>query len=97
MRKQIDEINAYKARYEGRKYPGMSLLDKGLEYFGEFHKGLDNASFFAKMKELQKDLGYWKYDITYVKSFFSTDQKNIFDKGLSAINKYEENKAYLNG
>ncbi|NEY21526.1 BREX system P-loop protein BrxC [Bacillus ginsengihumi] len=97
IEKQVAEINAYKARYEGRKYPGMSLLDKGLEYFGEFHKGLDNASFFAKMKELQKDLSYWEEDMTYVKSFFGTDQKEIFDKGLSAISKYEENKAYLMG
>jgi hypothetical protein len=97
IEKQIDEINAFKARYEGRKYPGMSLLDKGLEYFGEFHNGLDNASFFAKMKELQKDLSYWEEDMTYVKSFFGTDQKDIFDKGLSAINKHEENKAYLMG
>jgi hypothetical protein len=94
---EVVEIEAFKARYEGRKYPGMSLLDKGLEYFGEFHKGLDNASFFAKMKELQKDLSYWEEDMTYVKSFFSTDQKDIFDKGLSAINKHEENKAYLMG
>jgi ElaB/YqjD/DUF883 family membrane-anchored ribosome-binding protein len=97
IEKQIVEINAYKARYEGRKYPGMSLLDKGLEYFGEFHKGLDNATFFAKMKELQKDLSYWEEDMTYVKSFFSTDQKDIFDKGLTAINKHEENKAYFMG
>lgn len=95
IEKQIIEINAFKDRYEGRKYPGMSLLDKGLEYFAEFNKGLDNASFFAKMKELQKDLSYWEEDMTYVKSFFNTDQKNIFDKGLSAINKHEENKAYL--
>jgi hypothetical protein len=97
MEKQVGEINAFKARYEDRKYPGRSLLDKGLEYLGEFHKGLDNASFFAKMKELQKDLSYWEEDMTYVKGFFGSDQKGIFDKGLSAISKYEENKAYLMG
>lgn len=97
IEKQVTEINAFKVRYEGRKYPGLSLLDKGLEYFGEFHKGLDNASFFAKMKDLQKDLSYWEEDMTYVKSFFETDQKDIFDKGLLAISKHEENKAYLMG
>ncbi|OOE12496.1 BREX system P-loop protein BrxC [Fictibacillus arsenicus] len=95
IEKQVAEINAFKTRYEGRKYPGISLLNKGLEYFDQFHKGLDNASFFAKIKEQQKDLSFWEEDMTYVKSFFGTDQKDIFDKGLSAINKYEENKAYL--
>jgi hypothetical protein len=94
---QITEINAFKARYEGRKYPGLKLLNEGLDYFGEFHKGLDNVAFFAKMKELQKDLSYWEEDMAYVKSFFGTDQKDIFDKGLSAFSKYEENMAYITG
>jgi hypothetical protein len=94
IEKQIAEINALNARYEGRKYPGMSLLDKGLEYFGEFHKGLDNASFFSKLKELEDDLLDWEEDIVYVKSFFE-NQKDIFDKGLQAISKYDENKPYL--
>jgi hypothetical protein len=95
IEKQVAEIDAFKARYEGRKYPGKSLLDKGLEYFEQFHKGLDNASFFAKLKELQKDLSYWEEDMVYVKSFFGTNQKSIFDNGLAAITRYEENKAYL--
>jgi hypothetical protein len=97
IEKQMTEINALKAHYEGRKYPGLGLLNKGLEYFEELHKGLDNASFFTKMKELQKDLSYWEEDMTYVKSFFGADQKDIFDKGLLALSKYEENKAYLIG
>lgn len=94
---QIAEINTLKGRYEGRQYPGMSLLDKGLEYFGQFHKGLDNASFFTNLKELEDDLADWEEDVVYVKSFFSTNQKGIFDQGLTLLKKYEENKAYLVG
>ncbi|MBM7605945.1 hypothetical protein JOC75_003973 [Metabacillus crassostreae] len=97
VEKQIDEIKGYKARYEGRKYPGMSLLDKGLEYFEQFHNGLDNVSYFTKLKELEDDLLDWEEDIFYVKSFFGTDQKKIFDDGLAAIRKYDENKSYLIG
>jgi hypothetical protein len=97
IEKQITEINNYKARYEGRKYPGMSLLDKGLEYFGEFHNGLDNVSFFTKLEELEDNLLDWEEDIQYVKSFFDTDQKKIFDDGLAALKRYEENNAYLYG
>jgi hypothetical protein len=94
IEQQIADINALKARYEGRKYPGKSLLDKGLEYFEVFHKGLDNASFFTKLKEMEDDLLDWEEDIVYVKSFFE-NQKDIFDKGLSALKKHDENKAYL--
>lgn len=94
---QMAEIHSLKARYEGRKYPGLSLLDKGLEYFEQFHKGLDNASFLTKLKELEDDLAYWEEDIVYVKSFFNTNQKEIFDQGLAALRKYEENQSYLVG
>lgn len=97
INQQVDEIHALKARYEGRPYPGMSLLDKGLEYFEQLPKGLDNASFFMKLKELEDDLAYWEEDLVYVKSFFITNQKAIFDQGLTGLKKCEENKAYLNG
>lgn len=93
--KQIDEINSYKVRYEGRKYPGMSLLDKGLEYFTQFNQKVDNTTFFNKLTEHEEDLIDWEEDIVYVKSFFDTNQKEIFDQGLAGLNKYEENKAYL--
>ncbi|MEK5233489.1 BREX system P-loop protein BrxC [Lysinibacillus sp. FSL K6-0232] len=95
--KQIDEINSFKVRYEGRKYPGLSLLNKGLEYFGQFNNQLDNASFFLKLKEMEDDLADWEEDIVYVKSFFESNQKDIFDRGLAGLIKYEENKSYLSG
>lgn len=92
---QIKEIHHYKDLYQGRKYPGMSLLDKGLEYFGQFTNQLDNATFFSKLSELEDDLADWEEDIVYVKSFFDTNQREIFDKGLSAAEMFEENKMYL--
>lgn len=95
--KQIAEIKGYKARFEGRKYPGMSLLDKGLEYFKQFDSKLDNTSFFMKLTELEDDLADWEEDIVYVKSFFGTNQKDIFDQGWEALSKYEEIKTYLSG
>ncbi|MDE7523276.1 hypothetical protein, partial [Ligilactobacillus salivarius] len=95
--KQVDEINSFKARYEGRKYPGLSLLNKGLEYFGQFNNQLDNASFFLKLKEMEDDLADWEEDIVYVKGFFESNQKDIFDRGLAGLVKYEENKSYLSG
>lgn len=97
METQISEIKGYKARYEGRKYPGMSLLNKGLEYFEQFDAKLDSVSFFEKLKELEDNLLDWEEDIAYVKSFFGTNQKELYDKGLAAYKKYEDNKTYLFG
>jgi hypothetical protein len=92
---RIEEINSYKKRYEGRKYPGFSLLDKGLEYFSKFDHSIDNLTFFQRFKDMEDDLAYWFEDILSVKSFFGANQKDIFDNGLQALNNYEENKSYV--
>src|SRR5699024_8038102 len=86
---QKKEISSYKERYEGRKYPGESLLDKGLEYFNQFTNRMDNASFFTKIKEMEDELLDWEEDVSLVISFFE-NQKPIFDQGLEALLKYEE-------
>ena len=96
IRQQVEEINQYKANYTtGKKYPGLSLLDKGLEYFGQFTQQLDNVSFLTKLKNMEDDLADWKDDVSLLKSFFSTNQKDLFEQGLGALAKYEENKLYL--
>lgn len=94
---RIEEIHSYKARYEGRKYPGLSLLNKGLEYFEQFNNQLDNVSFLTKLEQLEDDLYDWEEDIAAVKSFFNSNQKELFDQGLAALVKYDENKSYLFG
>ncbi|MFJ7371246.1 BREX system P-loop protein BrxC [Lysinibacillus sp. NPDC098008] len=96
IRDQVAEINQYKANYATKvKYPGLSLLDKGLEYFGQFTQQLDNVSFLTKLKNMEDDLADWKDDVSLVKSFFSTNQKDLFEQGVNALAKYEENKPYL--
>lgn len=92
--KQIEEIYAYKNRYEGRPYPGESLLDKGLEYFDQFDKSIDNVTFFTRLKDLEDDLAYWVEDVELVKHFFS-NQKDIFDRGLATLEKYNEMERYF--
>lgn len=96
IEKQIEEIHELKGNYQGRKYPGQSLLDKGLEYFGEFTKGLDSVSFFTKVRDMEENLLDWEEDVSYVKSFFQ-HQKDHFDNGLRAFERYSENKVYLAG
>jgi hypothetical protein len=95
IEKTESEIHGYMARYEGRKYPGMSLLDKGLEHFSKFNKSIDNLTFFTNLKNGEDDLADWFDDVHYVKSFFGTNQQGIYDNGIRAIRKYEETKNYV--
>ena len=91
----IREIEKYKGMYQGRKYPGLSLLDKGLDYFDQFDKSLDNVTFFKRYLEMEDDLAQWFDDVYYVKSFFNSNQQSLFDQGLTAIEKYEDTNIYV--
>ena len=88
-------INSYQDRYEGRPYPGISLLEKGLEYFNQFDHSIDNLTFLTRFKDLEGDIGNWLDDISSVKSFFNSNQKELFDNGLAALSKYEAVKHYI--
>lgn len=92
---QLNEIDSYLERYEGRKYPGKSLLEKGQEYFEGLKEVIDNSTLFKKLEEMEKDLITWEEDMVYVKGFFNK-QKGIFDNGLRVHKLYEENADYLN-
>lgn len=97
IERKTNEINAFKVLYEGQKYPGLSLLNKGLEYFEQLDYRLDNKTFLTKLKTMADDLLDWEEDIVKVESFFGTSQRKIFDSGIYALEKYEDVKMYLSG
>ena len=87
-------IAEYRAKYQGKKYPGESLLDKGLEYFNEFDNLRDNSEVFNKLIALKEDISLWREDMQLVANFFAK-QKGIYDNGLDAYELYADNKFYL--
>ena len=92
---KITEINDYKQMYTNKKYPGFSLLEKGLELFGHFTNRLDNLTYFNKLVEMEEELIMWDEDLEYVKGFFGSNQKNLFDDGLEILNRYEQNQSFF--
>lgn len=95
IEQKIDHIHAYKNRYENRPYPGMSLLDKGLEHFEPFDRSIDNLTFFTKLKDAEDAIGDWLEDIENVERFFGTNQQSIYDNGLTTLKQYEGIKHYV--
>src|SRR5699024_2305411 len=82
-------------KYTNENYPGLSLLEKGLELFDHFTNRLDNVTYFNKLVEMEDDLIQWDDDMEYVKGFFSSNQKNLFDDGLEILNRYEQNQSFF--
>src|SRR5699024_9717288 len=89
------EINDCKQYYTNKEYPGFSLLEKGLELFDQFNSRLDNLTYFNKLVEMEEELIMWDEDIEYVKGFFGSNQKNLFDDGLEILNRYEQNQSFF--
>ena len=92
---KTENIHAYKNRYENRPYPGMSLLDKGLEYFEQFDHSIDNLTFLTRLKEAEDGIGDWLEDVQYVTNFFNSNQQSIYDNGLVKMEHYQEIKHYV--
>src|SRR5699024_2810473 len=64
-------------------------------YFSQFDKSIDNVTFFTRLKDAEDDLADWFDDVQYVKSFFGTSQKGIFDDGINALEIYQDVKHYV--
>lgn len=52
-------------------------------------------TFFNRLKELEDPLDKWFEDIQYVKDFFNSIKKDIFNNGLVTLEKYEDMKGYV--
>src|SRR5699024_5610542 len=89
------EINGYKQYYTNKEYPGFSLIEKGLELFDQFNSRLDNLTYFNKLVEMEEELIQWDEDFEYVKGFFSSNQRKLFDDGLEILNRYEQNQSFF--
>ena len=94
IKEKIEECKSYVLKYEGKKYPGKTLFEKGIKDFNQILENRDNLSLFTALKNKGDELYDWSYDVALPISFFES-QKDIFDKGLSIAEKCEENKYYL--
>jgi len=89
------ETNQYlDKKYQGKKYPGKSLFEKGQEIFTGIIEHKDNLSFFTAFREQEEGMLNWVDDIAYPMAFFAS-QTEIFDKGLVVVKKCSDNKEYL--
>jgi len=95
IKEKEEEIKRYQMYYEQEDYPGRAILIRGLENFSAFDKSIDNLTFFNRFAEKEEDLEDWFELYEYVESFFNSDQKEIYESGLSAFSIYEDVKDYL--
>lgn len=88
-------------------YPGKKVLVEGRKAFGEIIEIKDTLEFFKTASTLEDDFMDYVERVDAIKGFFfkkengnidktsKGEQRTIFDKGLSVIKNYNDNKEYI--
>ena len=87
------ELDTLELNYTDKsKYPGRETIREGKKLFGRLISEEYTNSFFNEIEEKEDDYLDFIEDYEPIKTFFSGDQKNIFDKSVKILDLYDESK-----
>lgn len=87
------ELDTLELNYTDKsKYPGRETIREGKKLFGRLISEEYTNSFFNEIEEKEEDYLDFIEDYEPIKTFFSGDQKNIFDKSVKILDLYDESK-----
>jgi uncharacterized protein (DUF1810 family) len=91
----IDAIKIMEANYAQHAYPGKKVLEFGKKLMQSVLQ-IDSAlEFFAYVSKKQDDFYDFAEDYEPVKSFFGSEQKQIFTRTLDMLRIYDDSKTYI--
>lgn len=93
--KLIAELRIMKKDYDRAKYPGLNVIDEGIRIMSDIVQIQFPAEFFQTVSKKQDDLLDFTEDYEPIKAFFAGEQKDIFDKALLYLEKYDDSKTYI--
>lgn len=85
MKKDYDRVN----------YPGLKVIDEGIKIMSDIVQMQSPVDFFQTVSKKQDELLDFAEDYEPIKSFFAGEQKDIFDKALLYLEKYDDSKTYI--
>jgi len=91
-----DSIKDLIGEYSKAKYPGKQILENGKKLFEQIERINDIKAFFDYLQSEKDNLLDYGEDVSDIKNFFnSKNQRDIFDKALTMMNIYENNRSYV--
>lgn len=91
---EISIINNSIDLCERNRYPGIEILEKGLNLYNNIYLKSDNKNLFSSFINVQEDILDWKDESLKVFNFLKegSNQKNIFESGRKYIKDIENKK-----
>ena len=93
--KLIAELRVLKKDYERIAYPGRKVIETGIKVMSDIVQIQVPLEFYQTVSKKQDDLLDFAEDYEPIKAFFAGEQKNIFDKALLFLEKYDDSKTYI--
>lgn len=93
--KLITELRVMKKDYDRAKYPGLKVIEEGIRIMSDIVQIQSPVEFFQTVSKKQDDLLDFAEDYEPIKAFFAGEQKDIFDKSLLYLEKYDDSKTYI--
>lgn len=93
--KLITELRVMKKDYDRAKYPGLRVIEEGIRIMSDIVQIQSPVEFFQTVSKKQDDLLDFAEDYEPIKAFFAGEQKDIFDKSLLYLEKYDDSKTYI--
>ncbi len=93
--KLITELRVMKKDYDKVKYPGLKVIEEGIRILSDIVQISFPVEFFQIVSKRQDDLLDFAEDYEPIKAFFAGEQKEIFDKALLYLEKYDDSKTYI--
>lgn len=95
VNKLITELQVMKKDYDRAKYPGLKVIEEGIRTMSDIVQIQSPVEFFQTITRKQDDLLDFAEDFEPIKSFFTGEQRGIFDKALLYLEKYDDSKTYI--
>lgn len=91
----VNDLQILEARYEEKRYPDKQAVAEGKKLLNTVLQQTTPLEFFRTVAQNQDALIDFAYDYDPIKSFFSGEQKTIFERALDMLAIYDDSKTYI--
>jgi hypothetical protein len=91
----LNELEKFEIMYQAKSLPGQKIIASGKNLLRAIIQIQSPIEFFKKLYTDRDDYFDFADDYEPVKSFFTGEQKTVFEKALKLISIYEDSKTFI--